>query len=729
MKKIFLFIFILCISFIFYSFNKIDFNIYNLLHIKHSSEFARLQSTFVNKIIFLSDSKQLVKELEILNRKYPIFDSFENGINLNDDFFLSIDELKIATLGNRELLKKSPQEFFTQSATLLFDQFSPKILPLNQDFFSLASNSKLLQQKTNVKINLSDGTMYIQRGDKIFYLAFGVLKKHYSKSQLIAFNKEVRSKNIALMSGSALFSAYGEVNGNQEGSIISIVALLLSLGFLFFAFKTTKILYLMIVIVFSLCFGLAIGFLILPKIHILSLIMSISLIGIILDFALHFMCHQEGKKITKQSIYPMKNIFILGFVISASGYIVFLFSPLAFLHQIAIISTFSLLGALLITFFCIPSLFKGTIFQSSKNFDLILKKLWKSILFLRRYRFIVYSLLIAISSFGAYVAVTQSSHENIKNYASTPQFLLDDAIKIAQTTGIASPTQVLILENCDLQCERTLIEQLKLSHLIKDAKGLSQVFLSPQEQEEVIEIFKQASKDPKILSIYTQLGIENPQAFFISITQGQAQPLQTLLKNPLAQDYKSLYLNENEQMVILDSNNNLSRDRNFQAIISNIVKTYNAKIEYFNLTQEINQGFEIIKKNAIKLKIVGLVAAFILLSFIYGPKQSLKLIAIIVLSALLTLGVLGLLGLEINIFVIFGLILASAIGIDYIIFSTNSHTSTFLRFKSIMCACITSFISFFLLFFSSTYAVAIFGLSVALGILFVALLTNLEFNH
>lgn len=729
MKKIFLFIFILCVSFIFYSFNKIDFNIYNLLHIKHSSEFAHLQSAFVNKIIFLSDSKQLVKKLKILNRKYPIFRSFESGIHLNDDFFSSIDELKIATLGNSELLKESPQEFFTQSAILLFDQFSPKILPLNQDFFSLASNSKLLQQKTNIKINLSDGTMYVQKGEKTFYLAFGVLKKHYSKSQLIAFSNEVRSENIALMSGSALFSAYGEVNGNQEGSIISIVALLLSLGFLFFAFKTSKILYLMIVIVFSLCFGLAIGFLILPKIHFLSLIMSISLIGIILDFALHFMCHQEGKRIAKQSIYPMKNVFILGFVISASGYIVFLFSPLAFLHQIAIISTFSLLGALLITFFCIPSLFEGIIFQSSKSFDLILKKLWKSILFLRRYRFIVYTPLIAISSFGVYIAVTQSSHENIKNYASTPQFLLNDAIKIAQTTGITSPTQVLILKNCDLQCERTLIEQLKLSHLIKDAKGLSQVFLSPQEQEEVIEIFKQASKDPKILSIYTQLGIENSQAFFTSITQSQVQPFQKLLKNPLAQDYKSLYLNENEQMVILDSSNNLSGEHKFQTIISNIAKTYNAKIGYFNLTQEINQGFEMIKKNAIKLKIVGLVVAFILLSFIYGLKQSLKLVAIIVLSTFLTLGVLGLLRLEINIFVIFGLILASAIGIDYIIFATNSHTNTFLRFKSIACACITSFISFFLLFFSSTYAVAIFGLSVALGILFVALLANLEFNH
>lgn len=729
MKKFFALVFILCASCIFFYSNKIDFNIYNLLHIKHSSEFAKLQGAFINKIVFLSDSKELIKKLNTLNEKYPVFASFENGINLDKVFFQSLNELKIATFGDYELLKKSPQDFFTQSALSLFDQFSPKILPLNQDFFSLASRSKLLEQKTKVKVNLSDGTMYIQEGEKTLYLAFGILKKHYSKSQLIAFSEELRNEKITMMSGSALFSAYGEINGNQEGIIISTIALLLSLGFLFFAFKTPKILYLIIVIAFSLCFGLAISFLILPKIHILSLIMSISLIGIILDFALHFMCYQEGKKITKQSIYPMRNIFILGFVISASGYIVFLFSPLAFLHQIAIISIFSLLGALLITFFCIPSLFEGNIFHSSKSFDWVLKNLWNSVLFLRRHQYFVYILLMMIASFGAYVITTQNTQENIKNYASTPQFLLDDAIQIAKTTGIASPTQVLVLTHCDLKCERGLIHQLKEEKLIKDAKGLSQLFLSPQEQEEVIEIFKQASQDPKILSIFTQLGIEKPQTFFAPIIQSPAQSIPELLQNPLTQDYQSLYLKEDEQMVILDSSINLSNNQAFHTILTNTSKTHNAKIEYFNLTQEINQGFETIKQNAILLKIIGLAIAFALLLFIYGFKQSLKIIAIIILSALLTLGVLGLLGLEINIFAIFGLILASAIGIDYIIFATNSHTSAFLRFKSIVCACVTSFISFFLLFFSSTYAVAIFGLSVALGILFVALLANLEFNH
>lgn len=729
MKKLFALIFAICTACVFYHSNKIDFNIYNLLHIKHPAEFARLQSSFVNKIVFLSDSKNTLDTLKQLNEKYPVFASFENGINLDKDFFQSLNDLKIATFGDYELLKESPQDFFTQSAISLFDQFSPKILPLNQDFFSLASRSKLLQQKTNVKVNLSDGTMYIQDGKQTMYLFLGVLKPKFKKSQLIAFSQEVRDKKLALMSGSALFSAYGEVYGNQEGMIISTIALLLSLGFLFFAFKTPKILYLMVVIAFSLCFGLAISFLILPTIHILSLIMSISLIGIILDFALHFMCYQEGKKITKQSIYPMRNIFILGFAISASGYIVFLFSPLAFLHQIAIISVFSLLGALLITYFCIPNLFENTIFYSSKSFDWLLKKLCNSVVFLRKYQRFVYGVLFVIAGFGCYVITTQNTYENIKNYASTPQFLLDDAIKIAKTTEIASPTQVLVTSHCDLRCERTLIAQLKQDNLIKNAKAISQIFLSPQEQEEVIEIFKQASQDSKILSIYSQLGIENPQSFFTQITQAHPQSISTLLQNPLAQDYQSLYLKDGEQMVILDTHSNLSDSPTFQTIISETSKKYNAKIEYFNLTQEINQGFEAIKHNAILLKVFGLAIAFVLLLFIYGFKQSTKIITTIILSAFLTLGVLGLFGLEINIFAIFGLILSSAIGIDYIVFATNKHASPFLRLKSIVCACVTSFISFFLLFFSSTYAVAIFGLSVALGILFVALLANLEFNH
>jgi len=79
------------------------------------------------------------------------------------------------------------------------------------------------------------------------------------------------------------------------------------------------------------------------------------------------------------------------------------------------------------------------------------------------------------------------------------------------------------------------------------------------------------------------------------------------------------------------------------------------------------------------------------------------------------------LGVHVNIFAIFGLILASAVGIDYLIFALSEDLSRRERVFGIFAAFITSFISFFALSFSQTPAVSVFGLAVSLCVAFYGL--------
>lgn len=725
MKKIFFSIFVFCAFLIVYYQNRIDFNIYNLLHIQHASEFKQLQNSFSDEIVFLLETQDKLEKLKELNIKYPVFQSL--GMDENKNFKELIKDIALPTFGAYEQIKKDSIGYFSQNSALLFDPFSPRILPISQDFFSLASQSRLFTQFQKIQFDISNNTAYVKEDKKKLYIVLGTLKKHYKNSDLVLFAQNVRDNKIALMSGSALFSAFGQYMGNQEGIAMSVVALLASIAFLLIAFAQIKILYLVIVVMFSLVFGLGLSFLFLEHIHILALVMSASLIGIILDFAIHFICHQEGKKIDRRSIVSMRGVFALCFLIASSGYIVFFFSPLVFLHQIALISIFSLFGALLFSYFCLPSMLEDSIFRSTQSFEIGLKFFETFLSLLRKYKYVVYALIIAFIGLGGYGFLENKAKENIKSYASIPQFLLDDAIAISRLTGAIPPTQVLVLSGCSFSCERDLIMQLKQHKMLQNSKGLAQVFLDQEEQKEVLDIFKSAMSNQEITNIYSQLGIANADQFFKEVTELKPQAISEVLKNPLAKSYQPLYLSQDKRLLLIQPMENLNKD--FARLLEQISQKYNAKIEFFDLTEEINEGFELIKNNAITLKLVGLVLAFLLLSLFYGIKRSSKIIAIILMGILLALSILQILGFEVNIFAFFGLILASAVGIDYVLFAQSTQTRSFLRLKSIVCACITSFISFFVLFFSSTYAVSIFGLSAATGILCVAILAILEFNE
>ena len=71
----------------------------------------------------------------------------------------------------------------------------------------------------------------------------------------------------------------------------------------------------------------------------------------------------------------------------------------------------------------------------------------------------------------------------------------------------------------------------------------------------------------------------------------------------------------------------------------------------------------------------------------------------------------------------FGLLLVSAIGIDYAVYMQTVNEPRFDKQFTLTLAACTTLISFSLLAMSSTPAVAAFGLTVSLGVLFSLLLS------
>ncbi|WP_459903278.1 hypothetical protein [Campylobacter concisus] len=120
---------------------------------------------------------------------------------------------------------------------------------------------------------------------------------------------------------------------------------------------------------------------------------------------------------------------------------------------------------------------------------------------------------------------------------------------------------------------------------------------------------------------------------------------------------------------MLDENTSVSYVSGFVkgAQSDEVLKRHNAFS--LNFADSLNESLTQAKELALKLKIAALVIAFLLLWFYFSALISALVMGIIIFGVLLTLFIFAIFGINLSIFGVFGLTLASAVGIDYMIFA------------------------------------------------------------
>lgn len=238
-------------------------------------------------------------------------------------------------------------------------------------------------------------------------------------------------------------------------------------------------------------------------------------------------------------------------------------------------------------------------------------------------------------------------------------------------------------------------------------------------------MFNKAKFDKKIVQIYTELGFDESVISneFDSVSQLKTLNLSEILSHDLANEFKKFSLNDGSSVIYVSGF--VNSDKSHQ-----ILAKYGAfSVDFVSL---LNQNLTDAKIMAVILKIVAFFVAFAVLWLFFGIIKSLVMMFFITFGVIFTLCLLVIFGININIFAVFGLILASAVGIDYMIFAMNLNLTQKERIFGILAASITSFISFFALSFSATNAISVFGLSVSLCIAFYgvcASVLSVKFNR
>ena len=730
MKKLatilaFIFVFLASLGYSLASLKNVQTDIFSLINFKDAKEakvLKEVQDEIASNFLVLVNSKELANDVQSLALKSSLFKSFEANIDVNlNDIKSDINRSKIALLsrGDLELLKSDKNAFFKKRAEEIFNSFSFRLLNVNDDFFSLSSGFSA--KNGNVSLNLADLMLEVKDGKKSFFLLKGELKKGASSEGLIKFYNELNAlkveQNELFVHSSALYQAFSKQKNESESLYMSVVSLSLTAIFLMLAFRNLRIFYVIFIAVFGFSVAFAGTLLCLNELNILTILISTSLIGLMFDYVLHWLSKNEGEAIRASSIKDMLKIFLLGLLITLSGYLAFTFSDLRLLKEVALFSAFALVAAFLASYFFMPLVFEGVKFYRSKIFDAFLTKFCKLSDVAARHlgvKFLAISLIL-LAIFLVFDLKNLSKSENVKDYSNMPKSLLADSSYILSLTGNNQNTMIVTRSRGDiLGGEKSLLDELKKRNLIKDESSLSDMFLSKSEQAELKEAFKKALDDEQIYAIYEKFGFikDEVRSEILKVLDEKELSANEILALKSMKDFKKFMLDENASVAYASG---------FVkgAASDELLERHNAFS--LNFASSLNESLTQAKELALKLKIAALAIAFVLLWFYFSALISALVMGIIIFGVLLTLFIFAVFGVNLSIFGVFGLILASAVGIDYMIFALNASLSEKERIYGIFCAFITSFISFFTLSFSQTAALSVFGLSVSLCVLIYGL--------
>ncbi|OOF65645.1 MMPL family transporter [Rodentibacter sp. Ppn85] len=630
--------------------------------------------------------------------------------------------LKFATLpaSVRKQLFEQPETYFQHYAEQILTPFEKaNLLPLEQDWLGFGRfvfNSSAIAMQWN----MNNGMLYTEQDGITWVLLRSELaqtdtvKPVRSLLDMMDENRILAEAKQAtfLVTGAALFAADAKQKAETESSVMSVLGISLTLMLLLFVFRTWRIVWLFLPILVGMLSGLCGVILGFGQVHILTIVIGTSLVGVLIDFPLHWLASSlfASNWNAKQAMKSLRFTFLISLLITFVGYALLGFTHLPILKQTALFSMVALVGAILTTMFILPNLFRHWNVTLPSVFLLKVRSILDRF-FNRPFHKITLLILALFSAAGIYQTRWQ---DDIRQWVALPDKMLKDTQQIARLTGVNLSSQYLLVIAPDdeklLQKENELTEQLLRKGITFQA--LSQ-WLMPKAQQQVwAERLSQLSSES--YAVMEQIGVsvgEIRQAVQ-HLKTAKTVSLNDALQTQIGQGWQEFYLGK------LEDNQVASLVRvNLQAGQSAEQFANGKDIFWQDKRAHLNESFEHTRNQAAWLKLLSFVLAGILLWRFLGVKRGVRMLLPALLAIVMTIAVFGWFGLPIGLFSLFGLLLVSAIGVDYTAYMQTAQEPLSNKRIAILLTALTTLISFMLLGISSTPAVAMFGLSVSIGVL------------
>lgn len=596
----------------------------------------------------------------------------------------------LSTKSERLLREKNYEQIEHNALELLYNPIMQPIGSIDDDPFLLLTDYVMSLSTTHDISNFTP----IQLNDKYYSLimlnvdgdtALSPSIMNEEVKRLVILQKELSTKDVKIyLTGTPVHSYYASTKSAGEINLICILSSLFIIGLIYFYFRSLKpLLPIAVTIGAGIWAGFLVTSLIFPTVHILTFVFSTTLIGICVDYTLHFFVSHEKDTSCDEVIKEIFKSLSVSLLTTASAFIVMLFSNFILLKQIAVFTVTGLATVYLFVILFYP-LFCTNIYNPAhiKHFS-IPEKFNKPIL-------IAAGIIIAVGLFRIHF------DDNIKNMYVPPKHLLNAEKLQSELIKSNEMMSIFVIEGKNLQelleKEESITYELSKDNI--EFQSLSKYLPSLKRQKSVQNLKKE---------LY--LKRLNDYAVFLPSDKRREVIDEALTPYPLNYNIKfealknNFLINENTSIVAAfgyeGGEINGSRVINFQKDISSQIKK--CRIICLSLLLPI---FAIL---------------YLLLAKIYDFKSAGKIVLPSILAGGVSLGLLGIFNQPVNLFHIIAVFLIIGFGLDYSVFRFGGAKKSA---DAVLISCLTSVFSFTLLALTGFKLISSLGIILAIGLLF-----------
>jgi predicted exporter len=654
--------------------------------------------------------------------------------------YLRSNRLALLPTADRQLLQEQPQQLIEQRAAQLFDTFAGfSLLPIEQDWLGFGVRAQqALNPGSRIQADLSSGALLLEEPGMTWTLlrasaqgsAFDMQEPPLIAAQVAATRAQIETAGGQLLAaGGVLYAAAGQAKATREISLIGGGATLGTLLLLLLAFRRVRVLVSLLPIGMALLAGCTACVLVFGQINALTLVLGASLVGVAADYPQHYLSKSwsnvEGAD--GWTSWGAVRATLPGLSLSLGtnliGYLALAFTPFPALTQVALFSAAGLIAAYLCSVCLLPAWLRGLRLSPSPQLLSLSQRLLAA-----RARLLgkvgsapLLVLLLLFCAGGLWQLHTQN---DLRQWLGKEPELLAEAQRIAELTGQQPTSQFFLVRAANPQqlLERQAalsqrLDQAVQNGQLRDYRALSQL-VAPDSQHQ--ELHAALARLPEHWQALLDLGIP-PDALhseLLELQQNHPASLEQALASPLGEAWRPLWLGSNAEGVAgLVSLQGLSNSSQLKPLIEDL-----PGVQLVDRISELNALFSATQLSAAELKLLSSIAILLLLCLPFGLGGALRVVCLPLLAALTALACLGWLGQPLTLFSLFGLLLITAIGVDYAILMRENIGGPAVSLLGTLLSALTSWLSFGLLLISDTPAIANFGLAISLGLLFCFLL-------
>ena len=524
--------------------------------------------------------------------------------------------------------------------------------------------------------------------------------------------------------GAVFFAAKSRLRASREMNLVGLGSLIFVSFLVLFVFRSLNHLLLGIACI---CAGIltatSVTVALFGKLDLLTIVAGSSLIGVAVDYPIHFFAHHLAADRDWEPIECLKRIspgLKLGLLTTVLGYLSLLITPLPILRQIAVFSVAGLVGSFGTIYFLLPARMSKPLSGSRFLVD------WAGKCFVclspsrktgHAVPIIFVIVLLMVMANG-----NLNVDDDVHLLMGSRQELLKEEAKVTAVTGLSNSSQYFLISGFNeeevLRNEEALAA--RLGDLVAKGKlsgfqGITSFVPSLHQQENTLKRWTDLS--PEILiDVLRGGGLKEKyiEGFVKEIKKekGKALKIEEWRQAGWSKPFRYLWLGKVDKMY-------------FSAVVpSGFMSTQIldhaseglSGVRVVDRVREVSRLFGIYRVRATAALMIAYLLVWLTLLPRYGWKDSLYLLVPVGTATLVVVAIIPLLGIPFNLFSVFSMILLLGIGADYSIFLAEAKDRRDVVFLAILLAAMTTLLSFGLLSFSSTPALRSIGTTLFIGI-------------